>query len=184
MKPSCVFFVFFVFFGSVIACSGAASSDVSSSNSATDPVNASAIASTCEKARARASACEADPAKAKEEGDEDCEQIEVCHHGRSIRNEVREELDACALTLSCTSGIVNCRRDVARRHASDEGVADFKAACSRRSDECNEPQNTYVSSSDCEEYALVSDRAAFAKCLAEPCKNVGSCFAAVLGACR
>lgn len=171
-------------FGAVVACSGSSSpSDLSTSNGATDPTTAGAVASACEKLRARAAACEANPDKAKEEADEDCEQVSLCHHGRSIRNEVRDELDACAVALKCGSGVPGCRRDVARRHASDEGVAAFRTACSRRADECNEPQNTYVSSGDCEEFAIVSDRAAFTKCLSEPCKNVGSCFAAVLGAC-
>jgi hypothetical protein len=160
----------------------ACSSD-SSPVGASSAGSSSSLAASCEKARTRASTCFAnDPPKVTKKGDEDCQQIEACY-GKVYREEVRNEVGACIAARDCTTGWGKCLDDTAKTHSSDEGAPAFLSKCSARRTECNEPQNTYLSESDCLEYALVIDRASFETCIAQPCKAIGACLSGLTGAC-
>ena len=155
----------------------------SSSTNAPGSGSAPSLAASCDKARTRASTCFAsDPQKVSKEGDEDCEQIDACY-GKVFREGVRDEVAACIAARDCSMGVGGCWDDTAEAHASDEGVSAFLSKCNVRSTECNEPQNTYLTQSNCLTYALIVDRAAFEACIEQPCKSIGPCLSGLAAAC-
>ena len=149
----------------------------------TNSGSASSLAASCEKARARASTCFAnDPQKVTKVGDEDCQQIDACY-GKVYREAVREEVATCVASRDCTTGYGTCLDRIAKSHAAEEGVPAFLSKCNARATECNEPQNTYLSSSNCNAYALVADRTSFEACIPLPCKQIGACLSGLMTAC-
>ena len=96
---------------------------------------------------------------------------------------MRDEVAACITARDCTTGYGKCLDDVAEAHSSDGGVSAFLSKCNVRSTECNEPQNTYLTRSDCLEYALVIDRASIETCIEQPCKSIGACLNGLQAAC-